>query len=87
MEFVGVDSGDEPSAALEHIERYGVTYPNGIDADGIIAINYGVTGLPEKFFISPEGRVVKKFVGPMDPSNLRNILNEMLDDSSPRSSQ
>ena len=83
VEFVGVDIWDVPAAAQEHIDRYNVPYPNGIDADGIIAINYGVTGLPEKFFISPDGMVVKKFVGPMSPSKLRGILNEML---GPRSS-
>ena len=83
VEFVGVDIWDVPAAAQEHIDRYNVPYPNGIDADGIIAINYGVTGLPEKFFISPDGMVVKKFVGPMSLSKLRAILNEML---GPRSS-
>ena len=83
VEFVGVDIWDVPSAAQEHIDRYNVPYPNGIDADGIIVINYGVTGLPEKFFISPEGTIVKKFVGPMSPSRLRGILNDMLDPSSP----
>ena len=87
VEFVGVDIWDVPSAAQEHIDRYNVPYPNGIDADGIIAINYGVTGLPEKFFISPEGTIVKKFVGPMSPSKLRGILNDMLDPSSPLSGQ
>ena len=83
VEFVGVDIWDVPSAAQEHIDRYNVPYPNGIDADGIIVINYGVTGLPEKFFINPEGTIVKKFVGPMSPSKLRGILNDMLDPSSP----
>lgn len=83
VEFVGVDIWDVPSAAQEHIDRYNVPYPNGIDADGIIVINYGVTGLPEKFFISPEGTIVKKFVGPMSSSKLRGILNDMLDHSSP----
>jgi cytochrome c biogenesis protein CcmG/thiol:disulfide interchange protein DsbE len=81
VEFVGVDIWDVPSAAQDHIDRYSVPYPNGIDADGIIAIDYGVTGLPEKFFINQEGLVVKKFVGPMSPSKLRDILNEMLDPS------
>ena len=87
VEFVGVDIWDEPSAAREHIARYGVTYPNGIDDEGIIAIDYGVIGLPEKFFISPDGRVVKKFVGPMNRSNLRDILNELLGEQPPLSSQ
>ena len=87
VEFVGVDIWDEPRAAQKHIDRYGVTYPNGIDANGIIAIDYGVTGLPEKFFISLDGRIVKKFVGPMSPSKLRDILNEMLGERSPLSSR
>ena len=87
VEFVGVDIWDEPSAAQGHIDRYSVTYPNGIDSDGIIAINYGVTGLPEKFFISPDGMVVKKFVGPMSPSKLRGILNEILGSNPPPPAQ
>jgi len=87
VEFVGVDIWDESTAAQKHIDRYGVTYPNGIDTNGIIAINYGVTGLPEKFFISLDGRVVKKFVGPMSPSKLRDILNEMLGERPPLSSR
>ena len=49
--------------------------------------DYGVTGLPEKFFISLDGRIVKKFVGPMSPSKLRDILNEMLGERSPLSSR
>jgi cytochrome c biogenesis protein CcmG/thiol:disulfide interchange protein DsbE len=87
VEFVGVDIWDVAAAAQEHIDRYSVTYPNGIDADGIITINYGVTGLPEKFFISPDGIVVKKFVGPMSPPKLRGILNEMLGSFSPLPAQ
>jgi len=87
VEFVGVDIWDESTAAQKHIDRYGVTYPNGIDTNGIIAINYGITGLPEKFFISLDGRVVKKFVGPMSPSKLRDILNEMLGERPPLSSR
>jgi cytochrome c biogenesis protein CcmG/thiol:disulfide interchange protein DsbE len=87
VEFVGVDIWDEDSAAQAHVDRYGVTYPNGIDSSGVIAINYGVSGLPEKFFISPDGMVVKKFVGPMSPSKLRDILNDILGSASSPPSQ
>ena len=78
VEFVGVDIWDQPSDALEHIRRYGVPYPNGIDANGVIAIDYGVTGLPEKFFIGRDGVLLKKFVGPMRAGDLRTILDELL---------
>ena len=78
VEFVGVDIWDQPADALEHIRRYGVPYPNGIDANGVIAIDYGVTGLPEKFFIGRDGVILKKFVGPMRAGDLRTILDELL---------
>ena len=78
VEFVGIDIWDGRLDALNHIERFGVLYPNGIDREGTIAINYGVKGIPEKVFIDPEGMVVKKFVGPISAQNLRAVLDELL---------
>ena len=78
VEFVGIDIWDGRLDALNHIERFGVLYPNGIDSEGTIAINYGVKGIPEKVFIDPEGMVVKKFVGPISAQNLRAVLDELL---------
>ena len=78
VEFVGVAIWDQPSEVLEHVRRYQVPYPNGIDANGVIAIDYGVTGLPEKFFIGRDGALLKKFIGPMRAGDLRTILDEIL---------
>ena len=60
------------------LERYEVPYPNGIDEEGEIAIEYGVKGLPEKFFIDQQGFIAKKFVGPTSESDLREALDELL---------
>ncbi|MCH7706335.1 MAG: TlpA family protein disulfide reductase [Chloroflexi bacterium] len=76
--FVGVAIWDDDSEVSRHIERYGVTYLNGIDAQGKVAINYGVRGIPEKYFIDRNGLLVKKFVGPVTAGQLRAILDEML---------
>ncbi len=78
VEFVGVAIWDEEGAIQGFVQRYGVSYPNGLDANGEIAIDYGVRGIPEKFFIDPEGRLVKKFVGPVTAERLRAILDELL---------
>ena len=78
VEFVGVDIWDRREHALEHVDRYRISYPNGVDEKGTIAINYGVRGIPEKFFIDQKGVIVKKFVGPVDPDILRGALDEML---------
>ncbi len=78
VQFIGISIWDREDDVLAHVEEYNVPYPNGIDGDGQIAIDYGVTGIPEKFFIDGEGRVVKRFVGPMNAGRLRSILDELL---------
>ncbi|MCI0845792.1 MAG: redoxin domain-containing protein [Chloroflexi bacterium] len=78
VEFVGVAIWDQRQGTIDHIERYQITYPNGVDEKGAIAISYGVRGIPEKFFISRDGMIVKKFVGPVDAETLRRTLNELL---------
>jgi cytochrome c biogenesis protein CcmG, thiol:disulfide interchange protein DsbE len=82
VEFVGVDIWDSRSEALKFIDRYGVTYPSGLDGKGIIAIDYGVSGIPEKYFIDRNGLLVKKFIGPMDEAKLKQVLDEMLNERS-----
>jgi cytochrome c biogenesis protein CcmG/thiol:disulfide interchange protein DsbE len=37
-----------------------------MDNEGKTAIAYGVFGVPETFFIDPEGRIVEKYVGALD---------------------
>jgi cytochrome c biogenesis protein CcmG/thiol:disulfide interchange protein DsbE len=49
-----------------------------MDAQGKVAINYGVRGVPEKYFIDRNGLLVKKFVGPVTAEQLRAIIDEML---------
>ncbi len=78
VEFVGVDIWDREDDALQYINQYSVTYPNGVDDRGVIAIDYGVRGIPETFFISPNGVVLKKFVGPINAATLRAVLDESL---------
>ena len=56
--FLGVDAQDLKSAAHAYMRRYGVTYPNVRDAIGKTWPKWGVTGVPETFFIDRRGRVV-----------------------------
>ncbi|MBM3943168.1 MAG: TlpA family protein disulfide reductase [SAR202 cluster bacterium] len=78
VQFVGVDIWDRPEDAQKFTEKYGVTYPSGVDDRGRIAINYGVKGIPEKFFIDRGGVLRRKFVGPMDETTLRRVLDDLL---------
>ena len=78
VEFVGIAVWDRPGDAQDHIERYGVTYLNIIDAQGTTAVSYGVRGVPEKFFLDAEGCIVRKLIGPVSAEEMRSILDGLL---------
>ncbi len=62
-QLVGVMFGDTEAAAREFFLELGGDWPAMIENTGAIAIDYGVTALPETLLISPSGRVVQKWVG------------------------
>lgn len=78
VEFVGIAIWDTEQDAQRYLRQFGITYPNGLDAKGSIAIDYGVTGIPEKYFINRDSILVKKFNGPMNEARLRAVLDELL---------
>jgi cytochrome c biogenesis protein CcmG/thiol:disulfide interchange protein DsbE len=78
VEFVGVAIWDTAEDAQAYLQQFGVTYPSGLDPKGRMAMDYGVTGIPEKYFISRDGTLVKKFNGPMDEARLKQVLDELL---------
>lgn len=56
--FLGIDFQDSSSDALSFMQKYGISYPMVLDADGSVSINYGVTQVPETIFINQQGTVV-----------------------------
>ena len=78
VEFVGVALWDNAGDAEVFLRQEGHTYPNGFDASGVIAIDYGVRGIPEKYFIDRDGTLAKKLSGPLTEAVLRDTINELL---------
>lgn len=75
--FVGVDIQDGERDSLAYLEEFGVTYPNGLDADGRITVDYGVIGIPVTFFINRDGMVERRWVGAVRESQLVIWIEEL----------
>ena len=45
------------------------------DTDGTNSIAFGVFGVPETILINSKQTVIKKFIGPLDANDYKNILN------------
>ncbi len=75
--FLGVDIQDNEEDARAFLQEFGVTYMNGRDPSKI-AIDYGVWGIPETFFIDREGRITYKHVGGIEISTVEVKFDEAL---------
>ena len=78
VRFIGVNIQDSEEAARAFLREFGITYANGPDPGGRIAIDYGVYGIPETFFIGRDGRILAKHVGAIGPDRLRASLDATL---------
>ena len=64
--LIGIDWRDDPALAMQYLAQLGNPYQQvGSDADGRVAINWGVYGAPETFLVSASGTVLAKHVGPL----------------------
>jgi len=69
--FLGLDMQDVRGDAREFLREFSITYPNIREGDKQTARRYGMTGIPETFFISARGRVVGHVIGALTPGQLR----------------
>ena len=76
--LVGLDVWDGEQDARDFLRRFGVTYPNGPDTDGSAAIGYGLTGIPETYFIRPDGTMARHWVGPLTDQQIEAFIEELL---------
>jgi len=63
--FIGLAYLDQEPAAKAYLAEYDVTYPNGPDLQSATARRYGIKGVPETFFIDPEGKIAHMVIGPI----------------------
>lgn len=78
VQFVGVVYQEESQVAARFLSRTLNTFPQLEDPLSETAIAYGVSGVPETFFISPEGKVMRRVAGFLDRNILLRELGVML---------
>ncbi|RKG85643.1 TlpA family protein disulfide reductase [Corallococcus terminator] len=75
--FMGVVFEDTEENALDFLRRMGASFPQLMDERSRMAVDYGVAGVPETYFIDAQGTIRGKHVGPIDPQTLAARVKEL----------
>lgn len=77
VRFVGISYQDDPSDSIRFLEQEGISETTEylVDEGSRAAIAFGVFGIPETFFIDPDGTVVGRIIGPTDALTLGGAID------------
>jgi cytochrome c biogenesis protein CcmG, thiol:disulfide interchange protein DsbE len=75
--IIGLDENDSVPAAQKFAAQAGVTYPVGFDPAVQAANAYGVTALPQTFFLNSSHHIVKRVFGALTTKQLTAGIAEI----------
>ena len=78
VKFVGIAYNDKPEDSQRWLNELGKSYPSLIDAGARVAIDYGVSGVPETFILDKQGVVAFKKFGPITTAEISQKLDSLL---------
>jgi len=75
--IVWISYKDLENKSLEALQKWEITFPAGKDPGGKLAKLFGVTGVPETYFIKPDGVILHRHIGPMKEEELHSFLQKL----------
>ena len=75
--IVGVAYEDDPSKSRAVLARLGDPFAAVLsDRSGRAGIDFGVSGVPETFLVSPKGTILAKHTGPLAPADAEALMEQ-----------
>lgn len=76
--FIGLNYRDERALGQAWLDQRGNAYRWSFhDPEGRAGLELGIYGVPETFFVAPDGTLLAKHVGPLDAATLRDYLSRL----------
>lgn len=71
----GLNYKDQPDNARRFLGRFGNPFDAvGVDSRGRTGIDWGVYGVPETFIVDGQGRIVFKYIGPINQAIMDEVM-------------
>jgi hypothetical protein len=75
---LSVDIGEDRGIVQAIADDQGLTFPILLDEDGGVAGKYKLRGVPTSFFVSRQGVIQARYVGPLDELLISEYLDQLL---------
>ena len=78
--IIGVAYEDvrEPGQPAAFLDQHGDPFTAVLlDPNGHAGVDYGISGVPETFAVSADGRIVAKHTGPLDPQSAEKLTEAL----------
>lgn len=84
--LVGLDVGPFTNLGTSRhgqslVQELDITYPTGTTDDATIVQDYQLLGMPTTVFITPEGKIVRRWTGVLNAEKLSELVVELLEAS------
>lgn len=77
--FIGIVFEDTEANTRRYLQETGTPYIHLYDPKSTVAVDYGVSGVPETYFINRQGIIVKKSISPFgSPQEFDQQIREIL---------
>lgn len=74
VNLTALDKG--PEVLDKFVKDYGLTFPIALDEENKVGTLYEAVTIPTSFIIGTDGRISKKYIGPMDEELMAKLLKE-----------
>jgi thiol-disulfide isomerase/thioredoxin len=78
VRFIGADELDNDAAGRAFVREFGLTYSSAKDPAGSLLNDFALFGMPTTFVVDRGGILRERFVGYVDESDLRRVLDQVL---------
>lgn len=77
--FIGIQTQDRDARAegQAFLDQFDLGFPNAIDNESRVSIDFGLFGVPETFFIRADGTLMYKHTGPVSQDLLEEKIREL----------
>tara|TARA_Y100001970_G_scaffold293635_1_gene441851 strand:+ start:2983 stop:3510 length:528 start_codon:yes stop_codon:yes gene_type:complete len=77
--LLGINYKDENLDAINYLKNDGNPYDYvGIDDQGLAGLELGVFGLPETFIVNNSGKIIYKYLGPINKKIIQNEIYPLI---------